>query len=201
MSQVVTGVVRAPAGLPSVIATDGSASKRAVRKVGYLTGFGWLSSTGGWGVGYCPQPTAIAGVDRAAVAELRAVSHAITTLLPAGPVTVLLDSQSAISYLNDWARGHLRMPEGYLGSAWRVPMLTRLAELVAAHPTNLRVRWVRGHAGHVLNECADSLALLGRRWLADHLDEDAVRVRGAWLAAGFLADHRLPDLLREVGHG
>lgn len=204
MSQVVTGTVRAPAGLPLLFATDGAASRRpfnGVRPPGwrstkplngvYLTGFGWLSTAGEWGVGYCPQPKAIAGRDRAAVAELRAVSHAVSELLPAGPVTVLLDSEYAARLLRGWAAGGREMPAGYVGSTRRTPMAHRLADLVAAHPTHLRTRWVRGHAGHLLNECADSLALLGLRWLAKDLPIDVVRARAEWLAAGFLADQRL----------
>lgn len=193
MSMVLTGTVPAPAGLPLLVATDGSAD-RPRRTDTYLTGFGWLTTAGGWGVGYCPQPAAIAGRDAAVVAELRAVWHAVHQVLPAGPVTVLLDSTHALTYLQAWAAGGQQIPDGYLGSAYHTPMVHRLAALVAAHPTHLRAHWVRGHSGHLLNECADSLARLGRRWLAEDLDDTAVRARAEWLAAGFLADRHIGEV-------
>jgi len=201
MSRVLRGAVRAPAGMPLLIATDGSAGSRTVNRVlvpgtghyawvddAYLTGFGWISTTGAWGVGYCPQPRRLAGQDRAAVAELRAIWHAVRERLPHEPVTVLTDSEYAARLLAGWAVGSRQMPPGYLGSARHTPMVHRLAELVAAYPSHLDVRWVRGHAGHLLNECADSLAKLGRRWLAGQVSTEYVRERAEWLASGFLAD-------------
>ncbi|MEU4590022.1 RNase H family protein [Micromonospora aurantiaca (nom. illeg.)] len=193
MSRILTGTVRAPANTRLLVATDGSADGGRRRE--YRTGFGWLATDGTWGVGWCPQPAQLAGRDVAVVAELRAVYHAVAERLPTGPVTVLVDSRSALDYLTGWAGGDRRMPRGYLGSQKHTPMVTRLAELVAAHPGHLDARWVRGHSGHLLNECADSLARLGRRWLVERLLVDEVRRRADFLAAGFLADRRAGEVL------
>lgn len=194
MSRVVTGQARAPKGLPLRYATDGSAD--GIRRREYRTGFGWLATDGRWGLGYCPQPAKIAGRDVAVVAELRAVWHAVGARLPAGSVTVLVDSRHALDYLAAWATGDQRIPDGYLGSQRHTPMLHRFAAVVAAHPTHLDARWVPGHTGQLLNECADSLAKLGRRWLVDRLPVDDVTRRAQWLVGGFLADPRV----REVPH-
>lgn len=191
MSEVVTGSVPAPHGVPTVFATDGSCDGQ--RSKCYRTGFGWVTTDGRWGAGWCPQPAKIAGRDVSVVAELRAVWHAIGHELSARRVTVLLDSQIAIGYLRSWAAGDMRMPYGYLGSKWHTPMVHRLASLVSTYPDNLHVTWVRGHSGHLLNECADSLAKLGRRWLIEDLNRAAVRERAEWLVSGFLADPRLRE--------
>ncbi|WP_047891761.1 RNase H family protein [Micromonospora sp. RV43] len=189
MSYLVVGRVAAPAGVPLVFATDGSSDARL--RNSYRTGFGWLSTDGRWGTGWCPQPAVLIGRDIPVVAELRAVYHAVKEELPHRRVTIMLDSKVAIGYLRSWTKGELRMPAGYLGSQKHTPMLTRLARLVAAHPGNLHATWVRGHSGHLLNECADSLAKLGRRSLVEHLKVGEVRRRAEWLVSGFLADPRI----------
>jgi ribonuclease HI len=187
VSEVVSGQVKVHNPGPLVFATDGSVARK-MRDREYLTGFGYLSTDGHWAAACCPQPATLSGRDRAVVAELRAVWHAVGPMLPTTPVTVLTDSQSACRFVEEWKTGSERMPAGYLGSARHTPRLLVLARAVALHPDNLTVRWVRGHAGHLLNEGADCLARLGCRWSVQRLTRAAVADRARFVAEGFLAD-------------
>jgi ribonuclease HI len=74
------------------------------------------------------------------------------------PLTILCDSQYVINSVTQW------MP-GWKRRGWRKadgkPVLNReLLELIDAELQGRRVRfeWVKGHAGHPLNEAADDRA-------------------------------------------
>jgi ribonuclease HI len=67
------------------------------------------------------------------------------------------------------------------------------AELVSARRHELSLAHVKGHAGHTLNEGADLLATIARRWIAvpELLSQQAMEAEAADIAATFLAQwHR-----------
>lgn len=174
---------------PVEIYTDGSVShQRISRNTGWMTGWGYITTDGRYGCGKYPQFDARTGNDPAVTTELRAVWHATHAQLPAGPVTVHLDSEHAISILTAWQAGSTTMPTGYRGGR-RAATLERLRDLIAAHPNRLTLRHVHGHTGNTLNEAADTLAQLGMRWARDNLDHLTVAARAASIAEGFLTDH------------
>lgn len=90
--------------------------------------------------------------------ELRAVLHALEGLPDGATVEVSSDSLYVINALSKWIHGWRKR-------GWRTaegtPVLNRdLIETLDTRARALRVRyaWVRGHAGHPLNELADALA-------------------------------------------
>lgn len=191
------GTVPVPAaGGRLLVATDASVKQVGKRKVARRAmGWGYVSAAGHWGCagglyGGALDPT---GHNAVTIAELRGVHMALADL-PAGPVTLLLDSRAAIEHLRVWQAGRTEvMPDGYslrarLGGSGR-PTLVMLAEAVAAHP-DLRVEHVPGHGGHPGNEAADGLASLARRCAAGEQGGDAVLLteRAAGLAAAFLRE-------------
>ena len=64
--------------------------------------------------------------------------------------------------------------------AGAAPALVTLADLVSARRDELALAHVKGHAGHTLNEGADLLATIARRWVAaaETLPQKAMRGRG-----------------------
>jgi hypothetical protein len=77
--------------------------------------------------------------------------------------------------------------------AGAAPALVTLAELVSARRDGLTLAHVKGHAGHTLNEGADLLATIARRWVAatETLPQKAMQTEAADIAATFLAQwHR-----------
>jgi ribonuclease HI len=186
-----TGQARVTAAGAPLIATDGSCSGN-----GRHCAWAFLASSGHWG---CQagdyRHDNVNGGSGALIAELRAAYLALR-FVP-GPVTLLVDSTIALRYLRLWQRGHTdRMPPQYdlhprrQGTA---PALVTLAGLVRARGGELTTAHVKGHAGHTLNEGADLLATIARRWVArsEALPQKAMRAQAADIAATFLAQwHR-----------
>jgi ribonuclease HI len=186
-----TGQARVPAAGPVLIATDGSCSGD-----GRHCSWAFLATTGHWG---CQagdyRHDNVNGGSGALIAELRAAYLALRFV--AGRVTLLVDSTIALRYLRLWQRGETgRMPPQYdlhprhQGTA---PALVTLAGLVCARGDELTTVHVKGHAGHTLNEGADLLATIARRWVAatESLPQKAMRAEAADIAATFLAQwHR-----------
>ena len=120
-----------------------------------------------------------------------------------GRVTLLIDSLIALRYLHAWRRGETgRMPPQYdlhPRHAGAAPALVTLAELVSARRGELALAHVKGHAGHTLNEGADLLATIARRWVAaaETLPQKAMQAEAADIAATFLAQwhHENPQPL------
>jgi ribonuclease HI len=176
---------------PLLVYTDGSVSGVPIANgLGWMTGWGYLDTSGRYGCGKMPQ-FAKAGDDLAVVAELRAVKHAIGERLATTACTVITDSAHAARLLADWRTGSDEMPPGYTGRTTRgVPKLELLRRAVATHAANITVEVVKGHAGDVLNEAADTLAQLGMRWGRDALTKPQVRERARGIAEGFLEQWR-----------
>ncbi len=176
---------------PLLVYTDGSVSGRRIgRGLGWMTGWGFLDTSGAYGCGKMPQFTK-AGDDPAVVTELRAVWHAIGDRLADTPCTVITDSAAAARLLTAWQHGSVAMPPGYTGRTARgIPTLERLHQVVAEHTANLTIEQTKGHAGDVLNEGADTLAQLGMRWGRDLLVKADVARRAHGVAEGFLTQWR-----------
>ena len=182
-----------------LIATDGSCSGD-----GRHCSWAFLATSGHWG---CQagdyRHDNVNGGSGALIAELRAAYLALRFV--AGPVTLLVDSTIALRYLRLWQRGETgRMPPQYdlhprrQGTA---PALVTLAGLVRARGDELTTAHVKGHAGHTLNEGADLLATIARRWVAatETLPQKAMRAEAADIAATFLAQWRRENpILRRV---
>jgi ribonuclease HI len=186
-----TGRARVAVTGPVLIATDGSSSGD-----GNHCSWAFIATSGHWG---CQagdyRHDNVNGRSGALIAELRAVHLALGCV--AGPVTLLIDSLIALRYLRAWRRGETgRMPPQYdlhPRHAGAAPALVTLADLVSARRDELALAHVKGHAGHTLNEGADLLATIARRWVAaaETLPQKAMQAEAADIAATFLAQwHR-----------
>jgi len=196
------GRVKVPAGPgPVLVGTDGSCEAHGDR-----AGWAYLATNGQWGCQAGEFPPAIAdrasgdrhGVNSksgAMSAELRAVFLALTAI--EGPLTIMADSQGALSLLRAWKAGDVqRMPDWYSlrsrTSRNATPTLVRLAGLTAERGAEITFVHVKGHTGHLLNEAADALAELARRWyrLGGRLGQDVMTARCADIASPFLTSWR-----------
>jgi ribonuclease HI len=90
--------------------------------------------------------------------ELRAVLQALEGLPDAATVELFSDSRYVVDALSKWIHGWRKR-------GWKTaegsPVLNRdLIEAIDARtrPLKIRYAWVRGHAGHPLNELVDALA-------------------------------------------
>ena len=186
-----TGRARVTATGPVLIATDGSSSGD-----GKHCSWAFIATSGHWG---CQagdyRHDNVNGRSGALIAELRAGYLALQCV--PGPVTLLVDSVIALRYLRAWRRGETgRMPPQYdlrPRHAGAAPALVTLAELISARHHQLALAHVKGHAGHTLNEGADLLATVARRWVAavETLPPKAMQAEAADIAATFLAQwHR-----------
>lgn len=171
-------VVAPPTGSLTV-ATDGSATRGRI-------GWGWLAEDGLHGHGTeTPSVRQCARRRHPVLAELRAISQAISAL-PQRDLLIRTDCRAAVSLVEEWAVGGVRLPDGYVAThhtAVKRGGLLWMQEQVREEAPRLDIGWVRGHAGDPLNEGADSLAKLARRG-----------AEGTW---GFTADD-VPRRAREI---
>ena len=166
-----------------VAATDAS-FKHRTHGIGYVVSDGRFGLHG-WPMSWLDP----SGPARVLVDELRAVEFLLTGLTDqATRMTVLVDSAPALSYLWRWQTGDTAfLPPGYSlrpRMSGAKPALVRLAELVADLP-NVTFEHVDSHAGHPLNEAADSLSRMARRRVHERFD---VRTRARDLVNAFLHD-------------
>lgn len=90
--------------------------------------------------------------------ELLAVIEALRSLPEASAVRVVTDSQYVVNGITKWIHGWKR--KGWKNAS-RQPVKNRdLWEALDEQARRHRVRWewIRGHAGHPMNERADALA-------------------------------------------
>jgi ribonuclease HI len=195
----VTGLIKPPdprfGSSPEVIvATDA-----AVNFDRHWAGSGFVTSSGLWGAAGHPQPPAVAGNAPIVVAELRAVWRAVDALVNSrfvrANITVLTDSGEALGYLLQWRAGHEVYPAGYQlrRLSGTRPSLERLAEQLRHDGDRYTLSKVRGHAGHHLNEAADSLARLALRCGT----RNGVTRADAHKAASVIVAARLADYWKE----
>ncbi|MEI7058704.1 RNase H family protein [Nocardioides sp. CCNWLW239] len=143
---------------PLVVATDGSAHR------GFI-GWGWLAGDGQHGLGrQVPNARIRDPQSLVVLAELQAIAEAVRAL-PRRTLTIRSDSRLALALIEDWLRGEESMPKGY-ETEHRAELagLTRMHDDLCRESERLSFEWVRGHVGEALNEGADSLAKLARRF-------------------------------------
>ena len=106
--------------------------------------------------------------------ELRSVLEALDGLPDGEGVEVRSDSRYVVDALSRWIHGWRR-------KGWRTasgdPVLNRdLIEALWARHESLQVRyaWVRGHAGHPVNEVCDALAVAAARGVPGPARSDVV---------------------------
>jgi ribonuclease HI len=137
------------------------------------------------------------------VAELRAAWRAVSALIDSrfarANITVLTDSSEALDYLRKWQAGQEVYPAGYQLQrlSGRRSSLEQLAEQLRHDGNRYTLSKVRGHAGHHLNEAADSLARLALRCGT----RNGVTQADAHKAASAIAAVRLADYWKEEGLG
>lgn len=143
---------------PVCVATDGS-----VR--GKITGYGWLASTGEYGLQGFRHSTKLIGPEVVLVAELRAIGRAVQKLR-GRDITVFSDSKPAIAMVKQWLAGESVLPEGYAvyRESGKTPGLLRAQQIISEERDRITAVWVKGHRGEPLNEGADALARLASRY-------------------------------------
>ena len=134
--------------MPITAAADGSALGNPGP-----AGWAWFIDDAHWRAGGWPRATNNQGELMAVLDLLRATAGRADE-----PLVVLCDSQYVINSVTQW------MP-GWKRRGWRKadgkPVLNReLLEALdeALQGREVRFEWVKGHAGHPLNEAADDLA-------------------------------------------
>lgn len=91
------------------------------------------------------------------VAELQAAIEGLTRTPEGAPVELVSDSQYVVKGLSEWRRNWER--NGFMNSSNK-PVANKsywLALYSLADKRAVKARWVRGHAGHPLNERCDQL--------------------------------------------
>ncbi|MCV7281737.1 ribonuclease H [Mycolicibacterium flavescens] len=179
------GLLRRPVTQEPVwVATDGS-----VR--GKVTGYGWLASTGEYGLMGFRHSRKQIGPNVVLVAELRAIAKAVQ-YLRGRDITVLSDSKLAVAMVQRWMAGDDVLPDGYsrVRDNGRTPGLVTAQRMIFAERDRIHPVWVKAHAGEPLNEGADALARLASRYvLGDSgLDGTEYRCRADDLAETFAAE-------------
>lgn len=124
-------------------------------------GWAWFIDDGRWASGGWPKATNNQG-------ELQAVIDLLTQAVDESDLHILLDSQYVLKSATEWIPGWKR--KGWKKSDGKpvlnVEMMQELDALLearrqAGHKTQFE--WVKGHAGHDLNERADTLAQAAAR--------------------------------------
>lgn len=135
------------------VATDGACRGNPGR-----AGWAWAVNSGCWQAGSIPHGTNNE-------AELTAIVRALHAAPVDTPLLILSDSQLCVNTLTKWAKGW--RAKGWVKADGK-PVKNQ--DLVAAALTliearegsggsgHTRIEWVKGHAGHTLNEAADRFA-------------------------------------------
>lgn len=181
-----TVVRRACAGLREVAAPVWVATDGSVR--GKITGYGWLASSGEYGLQGVRHSTKLIGPEVVLVAELRAIGMAVQHFR-GRTITVLSDSKPALAMVTRWIAGEDVLPQGYLTyrESGKTPGLVRAQRIIHEDRDRITPVWMQGHRGEPLNEGADALARLASRYaLGDSgLDGDEYHRRAQDLAETF----------------
>lgn len=162
----------------TVVATDGSFRDRRA-------GSAWLSDVGGYGTrkrsyqSWTPPQSVL-------VAELRAIALAVRS--NGGPLLVLSDSAGAVQLVTQWTAGDIiRCPDEWGEDRDR---LLTFARWLPSRASDLRFEHVPGHAGHPLNEGADSLAKMATDTRTPQATKAEYRARADGIADVFSAAWR-----------
>lgn len=136
---------------PLVVCADGSAGRGGPA----VAGIAWVAADGDFAWDTVATRSAL-------VAELAAIEAAILAAPAKRALVVLTDSRPAIHAIETLTRTGivpLRATAPHRQAATK--LITRVVRESARRAVELR--WVRGHAGHPLNEAADRLAVQARR--------------------------------------
>lgn len=112
-------------------------------------GWAWVAEDGAYGCGSFLKGTNNIG-------ELRAIQEALCAY-PDQPLEIVYDSQYAVKAVTLWGPGWL--VKGLTNKA-NLPLITAIIRHLEQRPIHADIvwTWVKGHAGHPLNEAADTLA-------------------------------------------
>ncbi|WP_182263224.1 ribonuclease HI [Rhodococcus sp. UFZ-B548] len=136
---------------PLIIATDASA------RTGHRgVGIAYVTETGAWQQKFLPSVSDIA------IGELDAIHLALSDNAHRRHIEIITDSLNSIG----WIEGTRRIPNRTLAGRVR-----QIRTLCAGR--TVEFRWVKGHAGHRLNDTADRLAVAARRNGAAAIASDA----------------------------
>lgn len=170
-------------------------------ETGRYVALAYLSNTGQYRLHADQYPRYVSGPARSDVCELRAIAYCVRDLFDPHnptPVHVLTDSSNALSYATRWQAGQLDLPPGYRAdrNGGRTAALVTLAHTLRDHP-EVTVERITGHAGHPLNETADSLCKLGLRTMSAGWNDrkQARHLAAQWAQRGYdehAATHRSP---------
>ena len=131
---------------PLVVATDGSALGNPGPG-----GWSWFVSPTNWAAGFAAHTTNN-------IMELTALLDLLESTEPSRPLKVMIDSQYVINCVTKWIHGWKR--RNWVASTGKPVANRELIEAIdrAMAGRAVELIWVRGHAGHSLNEEADTLA-------------------------------------------
>ena len=154
---------------PLRIATDASRGRRGA------AGIAWITAEG-------RHTTRMVDVSAVAEAEFLAIKSAIDDAVsrePGRKVVILSDSRKALGalsgkWLPQWATGK------------RLAQLNQTRAHIRDH--DIQLKWVRGHAGDLLNELADRLAVHRRRCTDCRLTDEVIADREVRIIADGFAD-------------
>ncbi|WP_192827212.1 RNase H family protein [Actinopolyspora erythraea] len=164
-----------------VLASDG-ASRPAKPGQPVRLGMGYVATTGQWGMRQLDEELT-AHQQPALLAELHAAAWATRRLTsPTREFVLLTDSRDALAFITAWQQGSHELPTGYPARKrdGRPSLLAAWASQLADGTVRVDARWQRGHAGHALNELADSLAKLAVR-SSPRDRRDVGRIAGEWV--------------------
>ena len=132
-------------------------------------GWAWYVDDEHWASGGWPRGTNNMGELKAVLDLLHQTAHLDDDLL------VYCDSLYVINTVTQWMAGWKR-------KGWRkkdgkpvlnVELVKALDEALAGRAQRVRFEWVKGHAGHPLNEAADKLAVAASTAYREHREPDA----------------------------
>lgn len=152
-----------------------------------LISWGFVTSSGHYGMGCSSPPGRVVGFQRELVGELRAVYWGLKVLPPRVPVTIVTGSAATCEILADWRDGTLRMPDGYSlqRSGGASARLLLLAELIHRRQPPVAVTrpnqapWLHG---------ARELTRICRSWGMSALDKAAALDDAREVARAALAE-------------
>lgn len=173
--------------LPAVkVATDGSVYRD-------FSGCGWLADSGEYGLRGYQNNKQLTNHKTVLAAELLAIRYAVEQL-PRRRIDLVSDSKLAVNVARWWMAGNAGLPWGYRDANAHSygPRLVDAQPAIHDNRDRITVTWCKGHRGEPLNEGADSLAKLARRYSVGRtgLSEDGYRSRAAELAEAFSAEFR-----------
>lgn len=116
-------------------------------------GWAWYIDDASWSAGGWPHGTNNQGELMAVLDLFRATAH-----VPEEPLRILCDSQYVINCISKWMPGWKR--KGWRKADGKPVMNVDLLKQIddAIRGRNYSFEWVKGHAGHELNEAADERA-------------------------------------------